>query len=383
MVMSRHLLVLVSSRFLGGAELHTIGLIRHLRRRGFTVTCAYQKEECAPELASRLAELDAALVDAGICFDTALSVEANRARQSAAVTRLVEEIPCDGVLLPVSWPRYANGLLEGLARRGRRTLVLFHQAPEEANLEPRERAALDLSLHRPIAVSGDLARRIERLYDLPAGIVEVVANGVPPAPPLAPRAAYWLRRRIRRRFGMPAEAPLVLTVARFAESKGYPELVEVAERLVASHPRTRFLCIGDGPLRPEIAARLAALGLARQVLCPGAFADVSPFYRAADIFFLPTRREGHCLALTEAAAFGLPIVTTTASGQERLLGASRAAFLVAPGAVTEMAAALSRLLAEPRLAAETGHRARIWASGFEERQMFERYLWLVELTLNG
>ncbi len=382
-VRRRRLLVPIASRYLGGAELHTAALARHLGERGFAVLCALDRDACAPELVERFVLPGLVFGEAAVAWDPDLPAAANHRRQREAVADLLRGYPVDGVLLPVSWPRHATGLLECLAHARVPTLVVFHQAPEEPNLEPAERAVVDLSVHRPVAVSEDLAERVRALYGLPRGAVLVVPNGVPAPEPLTGEERRCLRRRVRRAFGMPPEASLVLTVARFAESKGYDDLVRVAARLVPEDPDLHFLCIGDGPMRSAVVARLREQGLVRQVHCPGSFRDVSPYYRAADVFFLPTRREGHSLSLTEAAAFGLPLVTTTVSGQDRLLTGTGAAILVPPGAVADMSAALGRLLRDRGLAADMGRRAAAWASGACVREMHARYAWLMDLTLAG
>ncbi len=379
----RRLLVPVASRYLGGAELHTMTLLQELAHTGFAPTCLLEKSACAAELLARFAHSDIAVADAPVACLPDLAADQNRRRQCAAVTRVVAQTSFDGALLPVPWPRHVTGLLEGLRRWRLPTLVLFHQAPEEANFDPVDRAVLDLSLHRPVAVSEDLAERVCVLYGIPRGAVQVIPNGVASVPPSAKRECGALRRRLRAMFGFPAEAPLVLTVARFAESKGYRDLVEAAARLLAERPQVRFLCIGDGPLRADLLAVLRARGLTRQICCPGSFREVSPFYRAADIFFLPTRREGHSLSVTEAAAAGLPLVTTTVSGQDGLLAGTGAALLVPAGAVTEMAGALRRLVDDPVLAGRMGACAAIWASGFTLRDMLAHHVWLLWLTLIG
>ena len=379
----RRLLIPMASRYLGGAELHTAALARHLAEHGFAVLGALDRSVCAPELVERFVIPKLACCEATIAWDPDLPAADNRRRQRAGLVDLLRRHPVDAVLLPVSWPRHATGLLEGTARCRLPTLVLFHQAPERAALAPEERAALDLAVHRPVAVSEDLAERVRVLYGLSYGAVLVVPNAVPAPEPLGCREHRRLRRRVRRSFGIAPDAPLVLTVARFAESKGYDDLLRVAARLVPREPDLHFLCIGDGPGRPVLLARLRERGLARRVHCPGSFRDVTPFYRAADVFFLPTRREGHSLSMTEAAAFGLPLVTTTVSGQDRMLAGTGAAILVPPGAVAEMSAALLRLLRDEDLAARMGKSAAIWASGAAVRDMHAHYGWLMEWILTG
>jgi glycosyltransferase involved in cell wall biosynthesis len=103
------------------------------------------------------------------------------------------------------------------------------------------------------------------------------------------------------------------------------------------------------------------------------------FHAAADVFLLPTLGEGHSLALTEAAAHGLPLVTTTASGQERLLAHGREALLAAPGDAGGLAGHVLTLLDRPALAARLGAAARRWAERFDVHAMTRAYVGLAEL----
>jgi glycosyltransferase involved in cell wall biosynthesis len=74
-------------------------------------------------------------------------------------------------------------------------------------------------------------------------------------------------------------------------------------------------------------------------------AAIAPYYDRADIFVLPTEYEGYGMAVAEALARGLPVISTPTGGIDEMVG-TRAGILVPPGDVTALASALRRLITD-------------------------------------
>jgi glycosyltransferase involved in cell wall biosynthesis len=114
------------------------------------------------------------------------------------------------------------------------------------------------------------------------------------------------RREVRSELGIPSDAPVIGHVGRFDEQKNHRFLLEVAHRLLKTRPDIHFLLIGDGPLRPEIEARVRELGLSREIHFVGVRTDVPRLMLAAmDLYLFPSLYEGLGLCLLEAQAAGL------------------------------------------------------------------------------
>ncbi|WP_410969617.1 glycosyltransferase, partial [Salmonella sp. SAL4450] len=88
--------------------------------------------------------------------------------------------------------------------------------------------------------------------------------------------------------------------------------LEAAALVAREVPNARFLVVGDGPERPELERRAAALGVAARVVFAGAVANASlpALYAAADVFAFHTLHEGLGIVLLEALAAGCAVVTT-------------------------------------------------------------------------
>lgn len=114
----------------------------------------------------------------------------------------------------------------------------------------------------------------------------------------------------RARLGIDRHAFVIGHVGRFAEPKNHRFMVEVARAVAGRDVNARFLWVGDGPLRGEIRARVAAVGLERRVVMPGASREVSTLLAAMDAFAFPSLWEGMPLGLVEAQAAGLPCVVS-------------------------------------------------------------------------
>ena len=120
----------------------------------------------------------------------------------------------------------------------------------------------------------------------------------------------------------------------------------------------RYLLVGDGPHRPALEAQVADLGLGDQVAFTGAREDVPRLLAAADLFVLPSLTEALPTVLAEAMAAGLPIVATTVGGIPEMTRHGEAALLVPPADPGALAAAVCRLLSNPRQAAAMGRSGR-------------------------
>jgi len=129
-----------------------------------------------------------------------------------------------------------------------------------------------------------------------------IPNGVPIPPPLPPSE----RTRRRAELGISTDDLAVLAVGRMTPQKRPLLFLEIASRILARLPGTKFFWIGDGPLAAEWDARAATLGISSQVQRLGWREDVSTLLAAGDLLLHTAEYEGMPFAILEAMAAGLP-----------------------------------------------------------------------------
>jgi glycosyltransferase involved in cell wall biosynthesis len=154
------------------------------------------------------------------------------------------------------------------------------------------------------------------------------------------------------------DAPLVGIVARLAPIKAHEVFLAVAARVRQSIPRARFLIVGDGESRPFIERTAAKLGLVDAVLFLGWRADIDRVYADLDVVVLTSRNEGSPVALIEAMAAGVPVVSTDVGGVADVVTHGVTGLLAPMDDDATLAAHVVSILGDAHGAREMGQRGR-------------------------
>jgi glycosyltransferase involved in cell wall biosynthesis len=154
--------------------------------------------------------------------------------------------------------------------------------------------------------------------------------------------------------GAPGSALRVLSVARLVPDKNVALLLRAAAQAAAELPRPVAVdLVGEGFLRPRLEAIAADLPLSVTFHGHRRGQELGALYAAADVFTLLSSYEAFGVVLREAAAAGLPIITTSVVGAAGDVARDREnAYLVRPGDLSAATVALTRVLGDPRRAAE-------------------------------
>ncbi len=154
----------------------------------------------------------------------------------------------------------------------------------------------------------------------------------------------------------------LLCVATLTPRKGHVTLIRALARV--ADLEWRLTCLGSLVRSPEtvkqIRREIRKAGLARRISLAGETASPARLrrcYGSADLFVLPTEYEGYGMAVAEAVASGLPVVSTPTGAIPQLVGAD-AGVLVPPGDVAALAAVLRRVLSDDRVLARMQAAAR-------------------------
>jgi glycosyltransferase involved in cell wall biosynthesis len=142
----------------------------------------------------------------------------------------------------------------------------------------------------------------------------------------------------------------LLSVGRLDREKNPLLLVDAIAALHAQDPAWRLVVVGNGPMRAEVEARVAQLGVGEAVDVRGYVPvddGLPELYRSADAFLHVSWTEGVPQVLFEAFAAGLPVVATDVGGVAQAAG--DAAVLVPPGDVAAVVAAIGRLAEDATL----------------------------------
>ena len=200
---------------------------------------------------------------------------------------------------------------------------------------------------------------------VPPGRLHYVPNGVD-VERFRP-ASSDERRALRCALGVPEDRPLVLFVGFFSRDKQPHVLADAWLRVQGAAPST-LLMVGatasryfevDAQLASDIRASARRAGVDDRLVFVPPTPNVHECFRAADLFVLPSAREGLPVTLLEAMACGLPAVVSRLPGAtDWVVEDGRTGVLVTPGDVAGFAQAITGVLADPARAAEMGHRAR-------------------------
>jgi glycosyltransferase involved in cell wall biosynthesis len=246
------------------------------------------------------------------------------------------------------------------ARRARcRFVTTYHGAYSEGFPGKRLYNSVMARGERVIAVSGFIAKVIEERHLPDSDIIRIIPRGadlrrfdpalVEPARAAALRAAW----------GVAPDAPLLLLPARLTRWKGQAVLVEAMARVP---PPAVAVLVGEGGLRDELEALVAARGLAGRVLLPGHVEDMPAAYAAADlVLHASTEAEAFGRTVVEAGAMARPVIASDLGAPRETVCAPTTGWLVPPGDPAALADAILRALAEPPEArAAMGRAAREW-----------------------
>jgi len=205
-----------------------------------------------------------------------------------------------------------------------------------------------------IGVSSEIAQILRQRY--PGTYVRCIRNGIDVAR-VAPSRS---RDAVRDEIGVARDAFVVGTVGRLMPVKAFDQLIAALAELRRDGAGldARLVIVGDGPLRSELEACAARLGVSRETTFLGARGDVNDLMTAFDVFALPSLHEGIPMVILEAMAAGVPIVASRVGGIPEIVTNEEHALLVHPRDSSALADAIGRIASAPALAARLVRSAR-------------------------
>jgi len=227
---------------------------------------------------------------------------------------------------------------------GRHTDVLFTQAEEDAE------SARRLGLCR-------------------GGVIEAIGNGVEPARFSPPTDGGAARAKLLVELDTPENAVVVMMTGRLVAEKGYPEL------FAAMAGQDAILWAAGERLASDHAAQVSAGALPPNVRLLGHRQDVPDLLRAADIFTLPSHREGMPRSIIEAMMVGLPVIATDIRGSREEVVEGETGLLVPVADRNALAGAIRELVADAARRKQMGAAGRRRALElYDESKVIQRQM---------
>jgi glycosyltransferase involved in cell wall biosynthesis len=314
-----------------------------------------------------------ATVDDVVVYRVHVNV-ASRASKAAASLRLA-------ACLVRARRRYAIVHVHGFSRKnvpvallarllGKRIVLSLHTAGQDEPAAAARGGRLSSWAFRStdlvLSVSPDLMARW-CAANLPRDRIRLVPNGVDTMR-FHPVAGDCERAALRRALGWPEAEPIVLFVGFFSRDKRPDLIFRAWRRLLDTGMRSRLALVGakgsgyyeiDASIADRIRRDAEASGCADELMFVEPTHDIEQYFRAADVFVLPSIREAHPLALLEAMACGLPSIATRLPGSTDVLIDDRSTGrLFPPDDEAALTGMLRELLSDPAAARAIGARAR-------------------------
>lgn len=352
------ILIAIPVLLVGGTELHTLALARVLRSVGARVrVCCYY--EYSPAMV-RLFE------DAGAEVTLLRMERAAGLRHLFRTLRMMFKRMRPGA---VHVQYIAPGLIPVLAAKAAGVPTIFatvHQPGDSFSL--RERLFFSVAA-RLCTAFFCVSQAVESSWFGSSAIFSVelaalgrrhftIYNGVD-AVAVAKTPSQAAAGALRTKLGLSGRR-IIGVVGRLRVEKGHALLLNALSLVLNDVPDAALLVVGDGPDREALLAQALALGVMSRIVWAGERSpeEALALYAVMDVVAVPSRFEGFGLSAAEAMAAGRPVVATNVGGLAEIIEDGVTGYLISSDDSPAFAAALIRILGDPREAANMAVRAR-------------------------
>ena len=201
-----------------------------------------------------------------------------------------------------------------------------------------------------VAVSQFTSDRIQAVHGFPASRCRVLNNCLDPFLPLPQNA--MVDKAFYEKYQCSPEDRILFTLTRLAGTehyKGYDIVLNAIKDITI--PGVRYLLAGkyDPIEKQKLDTLITQLGLKDKVVLPGFVpdADVASLFTMADLYVMPSSKEGFGIVFIEAMYYGLPVIAGNADGSVDALLNGALGLLVNPQSVKEVKAAIEKILDNP------------------------------------
>lgn len=335
---------------MGGAERLMVPILKHLNRDRFDAyVCALQSRDGNP-MAEELRLLGIPVE----CLDI------KHLRDWDALPRLTGYLKRVGADLVHTQLEFANILGNVSAKYLRLPSVCtIHVMPAldvktKSKLHQRvEWFALRRFCDRVISVSEEARQHHLAISGAPSSQVVTLYNGIDLSSFVSLERERE-RAAVRTELGIPPDANVLTTVAVLRPQKGIQFMIRALPAILASHPNTYYLVVGDGSHRDALLEEVQKAGVGDRVVFAGMRRDVTRLLSASDVFVLPTLTEALPTVLAEAMAARLPIVASRVGGVPEMVTDGQNGCLVEPEDLDGLVLACRQLVAGKDIRAAMG-----------------------------
>ncbi|MBI3286795.1 MAG: glycosyltransferase family 4 protein [Chloroflexi bacterium] len=209
---------------------------------------------------------------------------------------------------------------------------------------------------RLVCTSRFMADEVQRFFQVPADVIEIIPNGV--------NADRWSALRAedlhssRERFAQPEEK-IVFYVGRLVWEKGVHILVDAAPEILAHYPAVKFVVAGTGPEEEALRRRAAELGLGDRFHFTGFIPDEDRdrLFGVADCAVFPSLYEPFGIVALEAMGARVPVVASEVGGLREFVRHAETGISVYPNDASSLAQGVLQTLAHPEWAAQRAENA--------------------------
>ena len=214
-----------------------------------------------------------------------------------------------------------------------------------------------------VTVSSYSAKRIVQLYDIDDAKIRIVPNGVDVKAFKPTRNCESFKNKI-----CGDSKQLVLFVGNLIPRKGLHYLIEAAKYVINEHKPTKFVVVGEGPLKNSLISYTKAQGVFENFIFLGDVPEqvLHTLYNCTDVFASSSIQEGQGISLLEAQATAKPVVAFNVSAISEVVKNGETGLLVNPDSY-ELAQAILRLLSDRSLRINMGIHGR--------KFVFKKFSW--------
>ncbi len=228
-----------------------------------------------------------------------------------------------------------------------------------------------------LTISENNRKLVSQSFQIPEDELALIYNGSPSISTYnnSQEDLKRLRFQIIEELGIPVTSQLALTVGRLENQKGHIDLIPVIPHITKEFPEVKFVWVGEGKQQEKLVNKVREYGIEDKVLFLGYRSDVPKLLKAANLFVFPTHYEGgQSFAIAEAMGYGVPIVTSDASGIPEIIKHGIHGLLFRTGDSCDLLETLRWALRNPEQMQQMADKGRLRAQEFSEEKMVRKTL---------